>query len=209
MLEPIERYYTAKVRRHGATPPGVDWASDLGQRLRFVQLLKVIGDWRQPLSLHDLGCGYGALLDHLAKCHHQARVRYVGSDVSEEMIRHARGRASACGEPEFVVAASELPLADYSIASGVFNVKLDHPVPAWERHVAGTLCALRASSRRGFSVNFLAPHALRARPDAAPFLYGPPPEQWLAYSRDTLACEAELLTGYGLPEYTLLVRHSS
>lgn len=209
MLEPIERYYTAKVRRHGATPPGVDWASDLSQRLRFVQLLKVIADWNEPLSLHDLGCGYGALLDHLGACHREAAVRYIGTDISEEMIRHARSRASPSHARDFIAASETLPVVDYSIASGIFNVKLDHPVPAWEQHVAGTLRGLHAASRKGFSVNFMAPQALQLRPGAAPFLYGPPPEQWMAFSRDALRCEAELIAAYGLPEYTLLVRQRS
>ena len=57
ILQDVERYYNAKVRRHGATALGVDWNSPMSQRLRFVQLLKVV-DWgATPLTLHDLGCG--------------------------------------------------------------------------------------------------------------------------------------------------------
>jgi SAM-dependent methyltransferase len=212
MLASVERYYTAKVCRYGATAQGVDWNSALSQRLRFVQLLKLVTDWSQPLSLHDLGCGYGALLDHLADRHADAAVRYIGSDVSAEMIRRARRqRRPPRGDhpPDFIVATAQPPDADYSVASGIFNVKLEHPVPAWEQHVASTLAALSAASRKGFAVNFMAPQALAARPGAAASLYGPPPEHWVAYSRDVLGCAVEVIAGYGLPEYTLLARRAS
>ena len=55
----ISDYYTAKIRKFGATPLGVDWTCLPTQELRFVQLLKVC-DFTSPLSLNDLGCGYGA-----------------------------------------------------------------------------------------------------------------------------------------------------
>ena len=212
LLECIERYYTTKVRRHGATAEGVDWNSAMSQRLRFVQLLKVVSDWGQPMSLHDLGCGYGALLDHLADRHPAASIRYVGSDVSPEMIRRARRRRHLPGSPgfpEFIVASSAPPRVDYSVASGIFNVKLDHPVPAWERHVASTLQALCAASAKGFAVNFMAPQALRLRSAAAGCLYGAPAEHWIAYCRNALGCRVEAVEDYGLPEYTLLVRRAS
>lgn len=212
VLDAVGRYYTDKVRRHGATALGVDWDSGLGQRLRFVQLLKIVADWTEPLSLHDVGCGYGALLDHLCDRHPGAPVRYLGSDVSAEMIRRARRRRRPPGllhPPGFVVAGPEPPAADYSVASGIFNVRLDHPMDEWERHVAATLRALCAASRKGFAVNFMAPEALQARPAAAASLYGPPAQRWIAFSRDVLRREVELLRGYGLPEYTLLVRPPS
>jgi SAM-dependent methyltransferase len=212
MLQSIADYYTAKVCRHGTTAPGVDWASDLSQRLRFVQLLEVVDDWTRPSSLHDFGCGYGALLDYLVVFHARAPVRYIGTDVSEEMIRRARTlrRSRTLTEPSvFQLAEAAPPAADHAVASGVFNVRLDHPVPAWEDHVASTLAALCTASAKGFAVNFLAPEALLARPDAATYLYGPPAERWLAYGRDVLHCDVRLLAGYGLREYTLLFRRPS
>jgi SAM-dependent methyltransferase len=208
ILADIARYYTGKIRRHGPTPLGVDWASELGQRIRFVQLLQIVHDWSEPLSLHDFGCGYGAMLDHLAEHHGRATLRYVGTDVSAEMIQRARQlqrRPSLPNAPEFRVAASPPPVMDYSVASGVFNVRMAHPVGAWEDHVASTLGALSAASTRGLAVNFMFPDALAARPEAAASLYGPPPERWIAYAREVLGRPVRLLSGYGLPEYTLLI----
>jgi len=57
----ISDYYTARIRKFGATPLGVDWTCQPTQELRFVQLLTVC-DFASAFSLNDLGCGYGALL---------------------------------------------------------------------------------------------------------------------------------------------------
>ena len=96
-------------------------------------------------------------------------------------------------------------LADYSLASGIFNVKLACPLPEWEALVAGTLDNLKRHSRLGYAVNFIAPPAPgQASP---PELYRPAAERWLDHIADTQAgAEVTLLRGYGLPEYTLLVR---
>jgi SAM-dependent methyltransferase len=208
ILKSIEGYYTAKVRRYGATALGVDWNSPMSQRLRFVQLLKAV-DWGEELSLHDVGCGYGALLDHLADRHANARIRYVGSDLSDEMIRLARRRRRSIRQARFIVASAAMPPVDYSVASGIFNVKLDHPVDDWEQHVALTLSTMRDASRKGFAVNFMAPAALAARPAAAPQLYAADPELWMTYGREELGCDMRLVADYGLPEYSILARRPS
>jgi len=208
ILQDVESYYSAKVRRHGATALGVDWNSPMTQRLRFVQLLKVV-DWSAPSrSLHDLGCGYGAMLEHLADRHADTEVQYVGTDISATMIRLARRRWAKTAHARFALAADSLPEADYAVASGIFNICLGHPAPEWERYVADTLLAMRRASRRGFAVNFMGPEALLARPDAQGQLYAVDSAKWAGHCRDVLGCDVELATRYGLPEFTVLARVS-
>ena len=209
ILQDVERYYSAKVRRHGATALGVDWNSPMSQRLRFVQLLKVV-DWRAtPLSLHDLGCGYGALLDHLGDRHPDASLRYLGSDLSQPMIEHARRLWAGCSDARFELATMPLPPADYTVASGIFNVCLGHARTAWDRHVATTLTHMHAGSHRGFAVNFMTPRALIERPSAASQLYAVEPGHWMAYCADHLRCEVQCVQNYGLNEFTLLATRAS
>lgn len=207
VLESIEHYYTAKVRKYGATPEGVDWISVMSQRLRFVQLLKVI-DWNAAFSLHDVGCGYGALLEHLADRHADADFHYIGSDVSGEMIRRARRQWRHLRNAEFMVTPASTPVVDYCIASGIFNVKLDNARAAWERHVALTLDAMHGESRRGIAVNFMTPRALSDRPAAAGGLYAAEPERWADHCRSELGCEVQIVENYGLQEFTLLAKPS-
>jgi SAM-dependent methyltransferase len=204
VLRDIERYYTARVRKFGASALGVDWNSPMSQRLRFVQLLKGV-DWEaETLSLHDLGCGYGALLEHLSERHPNAKVRYIGTDLSAEMIRVAQRRWIEAGHATFALARAHYPPADYTIASGIFNVCLGCPLDEWERCIASTLDRMRTNSSRGYAINFMAPSELEKRPNAVGQLYAVVPERWLAYCRNQLGCNVRLISDYGLNEFTLL-----
>jgi SAM-dependent methyltransferase len=200
----IERYYTRRVAKYGATPRGVDWTCRPTQELRFVQLLKLCSFTRN-FSLNDVGCGYGALIAYLAARHPDATVDYLGVDLSPAMIRAAtrlwRGRAGA----KFVVANAIPRTADYSVASGIFNVKLDQSLQRWETFIATTLADMRATARRGFAVNFMAP--LPPNEPTQVELYRTAPEPWVRYCEHTLGSSVDLLAGYGLREFTLLVRH--
>ena len=130
-------------------------------------------------------------------------IDYLGTDLSPAMIRHAKRRWRRPGV-RFVVAGASPRLADYSLASGVFNVRLDQPDDIWERFVACTLADLSRTSRRGFAVNFMAPEAPGRR--AAAELYRTPPAPWVRYCERELRCSVEVRRGYGLREFTLLAR---
>lgn len=199
----IGQYYTQKVETYGPTPLGVDWPCRPTQELRFVQLLRLC-DFSAPFSLTDVGCGYGALLAFLARRHRRKEISYLGVDLSEAMIAQARRLWRKRGNAEFAVASKSPRVADYSIASGIFNVKLDQSDALWTEFVAQTLTALRLTSRRGFAVNFLAP--LTHDADPKPELYRAPSSVWRDHCAREFGAGVEVLDNYGMREYTLLVR---
>jgi len=199
----IERYYTSMITKFGPTSRGVDWTCRPTQELRFVQLLKLCS-FSSAFSLNDVGCGYGALIAYVARRHADASINYLGIDLSPAMVRSARRLWRGRSDAKFVAANAIPRSADYSIASGIFNVKLDQPLPRWESFIAMTLAGMRATGRRGFAANFMAPlpHGARAQAE----LYRTPPEPWIRYCERTLGSSVELLADYGLREFTLLVR---
>jgi len=197
----VEAYYTRKVRTFGATPLGVDWPSTPSLELRLVQLLKVC-DFTEPFSLNDLGCGYAAALDLIERRWPANQVDYLGIDLSAEMIAHARRRWHHRRGTDFIAGHACGRMADYSIASGIFNVKLDHSPRLWTAHVQATLLDLHRSSRKGFAVNFMLPTATAQTAE----LYGSTPDPWVAYCETVLNRSVELVQGYGMPEFSLLVR---
>ena len=81
----------------------------------------------QPFSLNDIGCGYGALLSYLKKRHRRASIDYLGVDLSAAMITHAKRLFGDRPLTTFEAACHGTRVADYSVASGIFNVKLDQP----------------------------------------------------------------------------------
>jgi SAM-dependent methyltransferase len=199
----VAQYYTQKLRRFGPTPLGVDWSCMPTQALRFRKLLKLC-DFDSPFSLNDVGCGYGALLDYLALYHPLTSVDYLGIDVSSAMVRSAMRRRSG-NLIQFHHGRESPRQADYSIASGIFNVMLDQPLRVWEHSIEATLIHLGATSRKGFAVNFV--HQPVAGEIARPGLYCANPMQWIGFCERRLGAQVHLIDDYGMTEFTLLVEH--
>ncbi|MDP1566239.1 MAG: methyltransferase domain-containing protein [Polaromonas sp.] len=203
LLAEVGQYYSRRVDTYGATPLGVDWSCVPTQQMRFVHLLKLC-NFDGAISLNDVGCGYGALLSFLAKRFRGKAVDYLGIDLSPAMIAHAQVLWKKRQDTAFAVASISPRTADYSIASGIFNVKLNQPVELWEHFVAKTLADMHATSRRGFAVNFLGPSSTPMT--AIPELYSAHPDVWRQHCEQAFNSRVEIITGYGMREYTLLVR---
>jgi SAM-dependent methyltransferase len=228
--EATSRYYSERLAAHGPVPLGVDWSCEPTQQLRFVQLLKLRGAKRK-FSLNDLGCGYGALLAYLDRRHASANIDYLGTDISEAMIAEARKLWAGRTATRFEVGHASSREADFSVASGIFNVRMNLPPEDWTACIADTLDGMHATSRLGFAVNFLTPApapptvtvtvtvtasvtassglpAQHAQPTQTA-LYRAPPATWATYCEQRFGWRVEVLCGYGMREYTLLVRKPS
>lgn len=201
LIDAVARYYTNKVTEHGPTPKGVDWRDAESQALRFQALVELIPRDASELSINDYGCGYGALLDVLAE--RWDEVEYVGYDVSEAMIAQARARHSGDPRALFTTDGAELRPADYTFASGIFNVCLDQPMAHWRAYVLDTLDKLARLSRRGFAFNALTAHADpdRMRGD----LYYADPGELLDHCLRHYSRDVALRHDYPLYEFTVSV----
>ncbi len=201
VLEPVARYYAAKLRAHGTTARGVDWNSPDSQDRRFTELLRVVRGDRNA-SINDYGCGYGALAVRVRRDGY--RGPYCGYDVAPEMVAAAGAQAGLLDHCRFTSDAGELAVADYTVASGIFNVRLAASVDGWEQHVRDTVDRLAALSLRGFAFNMLTSHADadRMRDD----LYYADPAEWLTYCLRRFPRSVALLHDYPLYEFTMLVR---
>lgn len=198
--ETVARYYAGRLAAHGATPRGVDWNSAESQELRFTKLLTLChGDL--DASMLDYGCGYGALAARLRSEGYGGD--YVGFDLSPEMV-HAAGLAQPLTNGRFTADPKTLRPADYVLASGIFNVRLDVATADWERHIRDTLDAMAALGTKGFAFNMLTRYADadRMRPD----LYYADPAAWLTYCMDRFSRDVAMLHDYGLFEFTMIVR---
>jgi SAM-dependent methyltransferase len=196
----VSDYYTKKVNEHGRTPRGADWRDEESQALRFEQLLKLVNR-SEPYSLIDYGCGYGALAEVLVDS--GDHFSYHGFDVSSEMLARAR---QALIDPRIVFEQDgrNLPVAEYALASGVLNVRLQTPDDEWRRYAVGVIGDLDAVCRRGFAFNMLSAYSDPERRRAD--LYYADPCYFFDICKRTYSRNVTLLHDYGLYEFTILVR---
>ncbi|PYS68602.1 MAG: SAM-dependent methyltransferase [Acidobacteria bacterium] len=201
IVNAVQQYYDEKIQAHGATHRGVDWNSPESQRLRFVQLLKVV-DLSKPFTINDYGCGYGALADYLLKqCY---PFRYCGFDISARMISVANDLHTPSEQIAFVSQECALTKADYTVASGIFNVKFDAGEAEWTTYVLGTLDRMRELSVRGLGFNLLTRHCDRHLMRAD--LYYADPAFYVDQCLSRFSRHVTLLHDYPLYEFTVLVR---
>jgi hypothetical protein len=201
-LSEVGRYYSGRLAEFGPVARGVDWNSEASQELRFDQLMLVCRDPSFPFSLNDLGCGFGSLYDYL-----RARGRsvdYRGFDICDAMVRAATELHTGSGNARFELGAKPDSVADYTIASGVFNIRLGATDEEWHEHVCRTLSHMAASSRCGFAFNCLTKYSDqdRMRPD----LYYADPCRLFDYCKRTFSRQVALMHDYGLFEFTVIVR---
>lgn len=198
LLGEVADYYANKLKEHGATPKGVDWSGEEGQMLRFTQLSRILP--QQGFSVADVGCGYGALLHYLNN--NFADFQYLGFDISPEMIRVAKGRATS--NARFVEGSRVGEVVDYCVASGIFNVKLDIEDADWQKYVESCVEDLAASSLRGFAFNCLTSYSDEDRKRAD--LYYADPCYWFDRCKRRYSRNVALLHDYDLYEFTIIVR---
>ena len=201
ILTEVADYYSAKLAEHGETPLGVDWNGEESQMLRFAQLAKIIQS-PSAFSLNDLGCGYGALFDYLNTVSQD--FVYTGCDVSNDMIEATKTRYPNHSNAHFVVASEPPEMADYSIASGIFNVRLGRSDAEWLEYLEITLDVLNNTSRLGFAFNCLTSYSDADK--MRDYLYYADPCRLLDLCKRRYSRHVALLHDYGLYEFTILVK---
>ena len=201
LLSQVRGYYDEKLRTHGPTARGVDWNSAASQELRFTQLVQVI-DTRRVFSVNDYGCGYGALVDYLERASYE--FQYVGFDISPLMLAKARELHAQSSGVRFVSEPDGLSPADYTLASGIFNVRLEADDAAWTDHMLDVLQQMNALSQSGFAFNALTrysdPEFMRSD------LYYGDPLLFFDYCKKHFSRFVTLVHDYPLYEFTILVR---
>lgn len=200
IISSVADYYEKKIKQYGETAQGVDWNGEESQILRFEQLSKVI-DCNDNFSVNDLGCGYGAFYDFLSLKYDS--FTYYGYDICEEMINVARSRYIG-KEINFFVSDKPVESADFSIASGIFNVRLECDDNRWWEFIKKTLNFMNQCSVKGFSFNCLTAYSHKDK--MRDYLYYADPCFVFDYCIKTFSRNVTISHGYKLYEFTVLVK---
>lgn len=190
-----------QIRAHAATPPGVGWNSEHAQTIRFDQVLKVFARQGADVSLNDIGCGYGALYDHM-RCAGLV-ADYRGFEVTDTSMATARARHPELGAHCFAPMA-ELSPATYSVASGIFGLRLTFDADRWHRYVVDTLDLMDANSREGFAFNMLTAYSDPER--MTDDLYYADPCRYFDLCKRRYGRNVALYHDYDIYDFTIVVR---
>lgn len=203
ILSSVANYYSSKLADNGETARGVDWNGEESQLLRFDQLCRVITESESvPISINDLGCGYGAMWPYLQERY--AISLYTGIDVSADMIKVAKRRYEDVDCVEFMQSEKPSTVGDYTIASGIFNVRLDVSCDAWWSYMEETISLLDAYSRKGFAFNCLTSYSDADK--MRDYLYYADPCKVFDFCKRSFSRNVAVLHDYDLYEFTILVR---
>ena len=198
-LDGIRDLYEDNLAEHGLTSKSVGWKDEASQLLRFERLSRVI-DRSRPFTVNDWGCGYGAMFRYLDGLAGASLAGYTGYDISGEMLAAARARCDAA-RTRFVLGAEVSEPADYTFASGTFNVKLGASDADWDAYIKRQLEIMFAKSTRGLAFNLLTSY-VDWKTDQ---LFYADPKAFFDFCQTRLSRFVTLSHDYGLFEWTLLV----
>lgn len=180
-LRHVKRYYKRARQAFGDTAKGVDWNHDDAQIKRFEALALVI---QEPnAAVNDWGCGYGEFY------YYADTWDYCGFDIVIAQFQHGG---------KFMISDHPTRIADYTVASGLFNVKLNAGKKDWLAYVHNCIGVMNEKSRKGFAFNML-PHC----DDERESLYYANPYRMLEHCRKY--GRVSLLQHYLPYDFTILV----
>lgn len=202
LLNLIARAYSYRIDQCGPVANGVFWKDEDGQILRYELLLQAIEstDLNGPITVNDLGCGYGTLFDLIADQPMMREGRYWGYDISPDMIEQAHLRRSD-KRADFIESPVATETADYSFASGTYNMNFGARPDIWIAYVQTSLKHLWDKTRKTMAFNMLDDATEHQLGD----LYYANRQNMIEFAL-SLSPEVEIVDDYPLDEFTIYVK---
>lgn len=203
MLNEFKKFYENHLTQHGDSAQGVGWKNKEAQQVRFEQLIKVI-NVAENFSLNDLGCGVGDFISFLRL--KNMTFAYSGYDVIAEMIERANERFKSTPQVTFdlIKKTDEMKVADFSIASGIFNIRFTQDDESWLQYILETIKTMNEKSTAGFAFNILTKYS--DTEFMKPELYYADPGFLFDYCKKNFSKNVALLHDYNQYDFTVIVR---
>lgn len=154
----ILQRYDSLLAQHGDSAQGAHWPNETDRHTRHEVMLGLIPDRTAPAVLCDLGCGTGALLDHI-RAQGLTRLDYLGADRSAAALAFARQKHPEARFVEIDVndptAAIDQLACDWLVCNGVFTVKWELADAQMWAFLAATLHRIWPVVRRGLAFNVM------------------------------------------------------
>lgn len=202
-MNDLDKFYQDNLQRFGSTAQGVGWKNNEAQRIRFHQLYKLVTT-KEIFSINDLGCGVADFVDFLID--EKANFIYRGYDLMPEMIQRARDKFVDIEKVllHTISNTTEISQADYTIASGIFNIRHSTSDDVWLRYILDTITIMNTKSNLGFAFNVLSIYSdLEFRKSE---LFYADPLYLFDFCKRTFSQNVALLHDYGQYDFTIIVR---
>lgn len=202
LLEFVSRVYAYRINEYGPVANGVFWKDADGQMLRLELLLQAVEqeDLKGPITVNDLGCGYGALFELLAEEPMMRGGKYFGYDISADMVATAKAK-HADPRATFFVSPVATEVADYSFVSGTYNMSMGANRALWTHYIKTSLEQLWKKTAKIMAYNLLDENSSNKLDD----LYYAERSTFLEHAL-TLSPDVEIIDDYPLDEFTIIIK---
>ena len=197
-LNKIEQLYSNNIKKFGTKAESVGWGTQEKQDLRFLKLLSVVTDSTKPFSVNELGCGYGEFVKYCGRNGYKLS-KYDGYDISSEMLKAAREYLKDSSKINLHNNATIGTQAEYTIASGIFNVMFDNNQRDWEEHIKTTIRNMYETSSKGIAFNLLTKYV----DYEIEYLYYADPLYFFEFCKKQISQKVVLIHDYELFEWTI------
>ena len=152
----LNRTYRNRLANRGKTAQGVFWRSQTSQIARFDALLSLAHQLapQKPVTIADIGCGYGAMLAFINETRAYAQTIYNGVDINTAMIA-ACHQTFPAKNALFTTGNAPPKIVDFCVFSGTFNLTHSDDPDLWMDYIFACLERCMARARYGLVLNLL------------------------------------------------------
>lgn len=198
----LAEHYASTFEMHGASSQGVDWGSDSqDHQLRLDRMIDVArrgSDASPTVTLLDVGCGFGSLLDRTLQ--RDLPLTYTGIDICESMIKTAQHRhPHASWIVGDILTETDIDRHDYVVCNGILTQKLGTSILDMNQFLKALVRRMFSLCKLGIAFNVMTSHVNFT----APNLYYRNPAELLAWFMSEISSKVILDHAYPLFEYTI------
>ena len=132
----IAATFNSRFEAYGPTPEASLWFNKSRQLARFSKLTEAIVSRvsNNEVTIGDVGCGYGAFLDYLAKHNSEIRFKYYGYDIADRVIAYCSKNLQTANAT-FLHRSRPTRKADFHVMSGTYNYTPNMGVGPWRSYM--------------------------------------------------------------------------
>ena len=206
LYDSIVKHYENCLEKHGVSAKGMDWPNEDDLQTRFNVMLGVASPPSTPVSILDLGCGVGLLLDYIKTQKKISKISYWGIDISNKMIAVAAKRHPKSRFATRDILEDPLPngCVDYIVMNGVLTEKRELNQSEMLSYAKELIKSAFASCKEGLTFNVMSTHVDWFRDD----LFHWSLDEIVSFLVEECSRHISIRMDYGLYEYTIYLYHT-